>query len=154
LEGREGRRRLTPAIVGFIEFRFEEVYAQHRGRYNLQLREEVQEVFKVKLSGETLRPLLKSLVSKRKPQPEEAGWVCPESLAGVGVPELPPIAEIPVSPPPVAPGELGCELAGGTGLSRNYSVAKAVTVWESVMDGYQNIQTVRNVRSPNSDRIH
>jgi hypothetical protein len=118
LEGREGRRKLTPAIVAFIEFRFEEVYAQHRGRYNLQLREEVQEVFKVKLSGETLRPLLQSLISKRKPQPEVAGWACPESLAGVGVPELPPIAEIPVSLPPAAPGELGCELAGGTGLGQ------------------------------------
>jgi len=125
LEGREGRRKLTPAIAGFIEFRFEEVYAQHRGRYNLQLRDEVQRVFKVKLSGETLRPLLQSLLSKRKPQPEESASACPESPAGAGVPEVPSIAEIPVSPTLVAEaaapgraGELGCELAGGTGVGK------------------------------------
>ena len=44
LEGRESRRKLTPAIVGFIELRFEEVFARHPDSYNREIRKEVSDL--------------------------------------------------------------------------------------------------------------
>ena len=138
LEGREGRRKLTPAIAGFITFRFEEVYAQHRGRYNRQLREEVQQVFKVKLSGETVRPLLQSLLLKRKSPPRESAPVGSENarsgglaepvLAGENAVTLPLAAAAAVGGPTE---ELACELARGTGTgeSPTRNLIPAFTPW-------------------------
>jgi len=61
LEGRQHRRKLTAEIESFIRHRFAEVYRQHRRKYNVQLRQEVFEVFKVRLSGEAIRPILRTL---------------------------------------------------------------------------------------------
>ncbi len=117
LEGREGRRKLNPAIASFIEFRFDEVYTHHRGRYNQQLREEVWQVFKVRLSGETLRPLLQSLRSRGETQEMDLPVVAPISEEH---PILAPSAGAVVLD---STGETGCELVektvGGELATRN-----------------------------------
>ena len=108
LEGREARRKFTPDISSFIKMRFEEIYARHPKAYSQKLRAEVLQVFKVKLSGETLRPLFQSLLlkgqTKEKPTQTQA-----QSLE-VAVAVLP-------TEPAGEPGkteELGCESAPQT----------------------------------------
>jgi len=64
LAGRGGHRKLTPEIQSFIRMRLPQIYQQSRAGYSQRLREEIQRVFGVKLSGECLRPLLKSLRSE------------------------------------------------------------------------------------------
>ena len=61
LAGRGGHRKLTPEIQSFVRMRFPEIYQQSRAGYSQRLRGEIQRVFGVGLSGECLRPLLKSL---------------------------------------------------------------------------------------------
>src|SRR5208282_2846861 len=61
LAGRGGRRKLTPEIRAFVRVRFPEIYGQSRVGYSQRLRAEIERVFAVKLSGECLRPFLKSL---------------------------------------------------------------------------------------------
>jgi len=61
LAGRGGHRKLTPEIQSFVRMRFPAIYQQSRSGYSQRLRQEIQRVFGVKLSGECLRPLLKSL---------------------------------------------------------------------------------------------
>lgn len=61
LAGRGGQRKLTPEIQSFVRMRFPEMYQQSRAGYSQRVRGEVRRVFGVKLSGECLRPLLKSL---------------------------------------------------------------------------------------------
>ena len=118
LEGRESRRKLTPAIVGFIELRFEEVFARHPDSYNREIRKEVLQVFKVKLSGETVRPLLQSLRFKRKSQAVNLAQIDGQNSENPLV-----IAPLQSAAPPCQTGELGCEAAGQTGgkevLARN-----------------------------------
>ena len=127
LAGREGRRKLSPAIVGFVRFRFAEVYPRHRSSYNARLRAEVWQVFKVKLSGETLRPLLGELrrsyragrpepatarasepdsapeLAAASPTPVVGPFDAPETtaLTGLGAPETAP----PGAPTPAPPGD-------------------------------------------------
>ena len=137
LAGREGRRKLSPAIVGFVRFRFAEVYPRHRSSYNARLRAEVWQVFKVKLSGETLRPLLGELrrsyragrpepatarasepdsapeLAAASPTPVVGPFDAPETtaLTGLGAPETAPTG----APTPAPTGELGCESEGPSG---------------------------------------
>jgi hypothetical protein len=61
LAGRGGHRKLTPEIQSFVRVRFPEIYQQSRVGYSQRLRAEIQRVFLVTLSGECLRPLLKTL---------------------------------------------------------------------------------------------
>jgi hypothetical protein len=61
LAGRGGHRKLTPEIESFVRLRFPEIYQQSRAGYSQRLRAEIQRVFRVNLSGECLRPLLKPL---------------------------------------------------------------------------------------------
>jgi hypothetical protein len=104
LEGREGRRKLTPVISGFIEMRFEDIYARFPKSYSQKLRAEVLHVFKVKLSGETLRPLFQSLLSKRQPKEEKPVQTQAQSSEVA-------VAVLPTEPEgePGKTGELGCE---------------------------------------------
>ena len=64
LAGRGGHRKLTPEIASFVRMRFPEIYQQSRAGYSQRMRQEIQRVFGVKLSGECLRPLLKSLLAE------------------------------------------------------------------------------------------
>jgi hypothetical protein len=72
LAGRGGQRKLTPEIRAFVGVRFPEIYAQSRCGYSQRLRAEIGKVFGVKLSGECLRPLLKSLRAELRQELNEA----------------------------------------------------------------------------------
>ena len=61
LAGRGGHRKLTAEIQSYVRMRFCEIYQQSHAGYSQRLRGEIQRVFGVELSGECLRPLLKSL---------------------------------------------------------------------------------------------
>lgn len=73
LGGRQNRRKLTAEIESFIRHRFADVYHQHRRQYNIKLCQEVFDVFKVRLSGETIRPILRALRAANA-QRSEAGF--------------------------------------------------------------------------------
>ena len=83
LSGRQGRRKLTPEIQSFIRHRFAEVYRQYPQKYNTKLRQEVEAVFGVQLSGEAIRPLLGTL--RLAPEPQT---LTPPAAEPVGMPEV------------------------------------------------------------------
>jgi hypothetical protein len=113
LAGRGGHRKLTPEIRSFVRVRFAEIYDQSRAGYSQRLRAEIQRVFGVGLSGECLRPLLKSLRAELRQElsqpPAQSGtenretaWVCaPEAPAPMPV-AMPgePLSAAPPAPPP------------------------------------------------------
>ena len=98
LAGRGGHRKLTAEIRSFVRVRFPEIYEQSRPGYSQRLRAEIQRVFGVRLSGECLRPLLKSLRAELRqelsPPPTQSGTENRET-ACVGAPE--PLAPMPVA---------------------------------------------------------
>jgi hypothetical protein len=113
LAGRGGHRKLTPEIRSFVRVRFAEIYDQSRAGYSQRLRAEIQRVFRVQLSGECLRPLLKSLRTELRQelsQPAQSGTenretacVCapePPTPMPVAVPAEPLSAAPPAAPPP------------------------------------------------------
>ena len=61
LKGRWGRRKLTLEMEGYVRFRWPTLRAEGRRDYRKQLQEELERVFGVRVSGETLRPLLSQL---------------------------------------------------------------------------------------------
>jgi hypothetical protein len=60
LKGR-GPRKLTPEVKAYLRMRFPIVYAEDKRTYSARLRQEILEVFKLKISGETLRPYFNEL---------------------------------------------------------------------------------------------
>jgi hypothetical protein len=61
LLGRQSRRKLNSWIEAFVRKQWPEIQAGGGRDYSRRTRQEVERVFGVKLSGETLRPLLKEL---------------------------------------------------------------------------------------------
>jgi hypothetical protein len=59
LTGRWGRRKLTPALTSYVRTRWPALCGERN--YRQRLTEELARVFGVKVSGETLRPLLRQL---------------------------------------------------------------------------------------------
>jgi hypothetical protein len=57
-------RKITAEIQSFIELRFPQIYEQTHYNYSSQLRQEIKNVFKEEVSGETLRLILKKLKQK------------------------------------------------------------------------------------------
>lgn len=113
LAGRQARRKLTPEIQSFLQHRFPEVYRQHRRNYSRKLREEVEAVFKIKLSGETIRPVLEPLrpaKDKRsdrraEPAPTAADWpLGPTSIVVAQPPVALPVVAVVSGPAPQAEG--------------------------------------------------
>jgi hypothetical protein len=111
LAGRGGHRKLTTQIRAFATVRFPEIYGRGRAGYSQRLRGEIKAVFGVSLSGECLRPLLKSLRAELRQEMNESG-VEPEAQARetacVGVPEPPCVTavEVPAEPLPAVPPRL------------------------------------------------
>jgi hypothetical protein len=107
LAGRGGRRKLTSEIQAFVRVRFPEIYGQSRVGYSRRLRREIERVFAVKLSGECLRPLLKSLRAQLRQEGHELGVAEPmekRETPCVCPPESPTVAVgVPAGPLPVAP---------------------------------------------------
>ena len=58
LAGRSAHRKLTREIRSFVRVRFGQIYGQSRYGYSKKIRGEIEEVFGVNLSGETLAPCL------------------------------------------------------------------------------------------------
>jgi hypothetical protein len=105
LAGRGGHRKLTPEIQSFVRVRFPEIYQQSRAGYSQRLRAEIQRVFRVKLSGECLRPLLKSLRAElwhEVNQPTRQSEAENRETAGEGVLETSPSSPVPMLPVPLA----------------------------------------------------
>jgi len=103
LAGRGGHRKLTPEIRSFVRVRFAQIYDQSRAGYSQRLRAEIQRVFGVRLSGECLRPLLKSLRAELRQelsQPPAQSDTQNRETACVCAPEpaVPMSAEVPVEP--------------------------------------------------------
>ena len=61
LAGRSGRRKLTLEMESYVRFRWLALQAERRRDYRRRLQEELERVFGVRVSGETLRPLLRQL---------------------------------------------------------------------------------------------
>jgi len=64
LAGRQCSRKFTSEIQAYVMLRFPEIYSQNRYDYSKQIRLEIEQIFKTTLSGETIRPLLKTLKEK------------------------------------------------------------------------------------------
>jgi len=73
LAGRGGHRKLTPEIRAFVATRFLHIYPQTRNGYSQQIRNEIQEVFDVRVSGECLRGLFKELKAQLRDEMDEPG---------------------------------------------------------------------------------
>ena len=73
LAGRHAARKLTVEIQGFVRMRFACVYSECRNGYSARLREEIERIFEVRISGETLRPLLGELRARFDSQPQQPG---------------------------------------------------------------------------------
>lgn len=82
LDGRWGRRKFTRVLESYVRHRWPVLRAQGVRDYRRRLLEELQRIFAVKVSGETLRPLLRQLRDGRPadPTPNPAA---PEAV-GVG----------------------------------------------------------------------
>ena len=85
LAGRSAHRKLTREIRSFGRVRFGQIYGESRYGYSKKIRGEIEEVFGVNLSGETLRPVFKELKEARAKEAEaeraqnrETPWDCPE----------------------------------------------------------------------------
>ena len=85
LAGRSAHRKLTREIRSFVRVRFGQIYGESRYGYSKKIRGEIEEVFGVNLSGETLRPVFKELKEARAKEAEaeraqnrETPWDCPE----------------------------------------------------------------------------
>ena len=72
LAGRALNRKLTPAIETYVRIRFACVYLDDKRSYSTKIRKEIESVFEVKLSGETLRPLFAELRAQYNPRPSLA----------------------------------------------------------------------------------
>ena len=110
LAGRGGQRKLTREIRAFVTVRFPEIYGRSRACYSQRLRAEIKAVFGVTLSGECLRPLLKSLRAELRQELNEPGVereTQKRETACVGLPEPPPVTagEVLNEPLPTAPSE-------------------------------------------------
>ena len=90
------KTKLTPAVEAYITARFETVYADNRGSYNRQLRQEVQALYKTKLSPEALRrvisPRRQELDRKAKETPPTSPPAPDQQPRHDRVSELSPIA--------------------------------------------------------------
>ena len=73
LAGRYAERKLTLEIQGYVRMRFCSVYSESRNGYNARLREEIERIFEVRISGETLRPLLGELRAEFDSAPQQPG---------------------------------------------------------------------------------
>ncbi len=65
LAGRSAARKLTPTIEAFVRHRWPQITAHGNYGSTQRLRQEIQQIFQVKLSAETLRPLVQELKARR-----------------------------------------------------------------------------------------
>jgi Transposase protein len=80
LEGRKVSRKLTPEIEAYVRMRWPDLAQEGLYGIGKRLREEIQRIFKVKLSQETLRPLMGEL-RRQRASAAGAGGGTPEAIA-------------------------------------------------------------------------
>lgn len=76
LAGRRARRKLIPQIQSYVRLRFPSIYRETRYEYSRRMRDEIKHVFGVKVSGEALRPLLKTLKTQFEQEKENRETSC------------------------------------------------------------------------------
>lgn len=76
LEGRRGSRKLSPQIRAYVRARWSDMVRESSYGIGKRLRQEIQRIFGVKLSQETLRPLLGEL------RREQSSWATPRESSG------------------------------------------------------------------------
>lgn len=54
----QGNRKLTPEIIEFAHTRFVTIYAENRYSYSKQIRKEIEDVYHISVSAESLRPYI------------------------------------------------------------------------------------------------
>ena len=99
LAGSGAPRKLTAQVRSFVETIYPAVHAQERRRPSALIREQIEKVFGVPISGETLRPLLRELKAQdlvrvdaaEAPQAEEAKVAPPCDCAAPPPPASPPV---------------------------------------------------------------
>ena len=65
-----GPRKLTPEVVSYIERRFAVLYQENPRNYAVRIRQELLEIFALKISSEGLRPLFTKLKEQLNPDKE------------------------------------------------------------------------------------
>jgi hypothetical protein len=87
LEGRRASRKLSPEIKAYVRARWSDLMREGPYGMGQRLRQEIQRIFGVKLSQETLRPLLRELKQKKPSSatpPESCEPTTAEGLPQVG----------------------------------------------------------------------
>jgi hypothetical protein len=87
LEGRRGSRKLSPEIKAYVRARWSDLVRESSYGIGKRLRQEIQRIFGVKLSQETLRPLLGELrreQSSSATPTESSGATTTEGLPQLG----------------------------------------------------------------------
>jgi hypothetical protein len=62
--GQGGNKKLTPEIISFIIHDFGHVYPRNKSSYSSEIRKNIKDIYKIGLSSESIRPILKSLKEK------------------------------------------------------------------------------------------
>ncbi len=66
MEGQGAPRKFTKEIEGFAAYEFNKIYPKNKKSYSKEIRKSIEEVFRIKLAPETLRPLFTQLREKYK----------------------------------------------------------------------------------------
>jgi hypothetical protein len=86
LEGRRGSRKLSPEIKAYVRARWSDLLKEGSYGIGKRLRQEIQRIFGVKLSQETLRPLMGEL--RREQSSEETPTERTRATTAEGLPQL------------------------------------------------------------------
>ena len=124
LEGRRGSRKLSPEIKAYVRARWPDMVREGSYGIGKRLRQEIQRIFGVKLSQETLRPLLGELRRKQSARAtprESSGATTAEGLPRSGrnaSDDQPLSSEVREKPCDCAAADVEPELAHNWGLER------------------------------------
>lgn len=64
IEKNHSNLKLTKEVEGYVAHRFKNLYPSNKRNYSQIIRREINEIFSIEISGETLRPLFNSLKTK------------------------------------------------------------------------------------------
>jgi len=124
LEGRRGSRKLSPEIKAYVRARWSDMVKEGSYGIGKRLRQEIQRIFRVKLSQETLRPLLGELrreQSARATPTESSGATTAEGLPQSGrnaSDDQPLSSEVREKTCDCAAADVEPDLANSSGLER------------------------------------
>lgn len=114
LAGSGAPRKLTPQVRSFVQTIYPAVQAQERRRPSALIREQIEKVFGVQISGETLRPLLREL--KAQSLAQVAAAEAPQAAGAKVAPPCACAAPPPPASPPVPQAKASCHNPSRPGL--------------------------------------